>query len=67
MSEIYDGLILMLKFYRNHGNLSQVSKHTGVPIETLKGFLDGNIKLTPEQDKALREPLHEFGGEVKFS
>ena len=67
-TRIEDGLRLMLKFYRNMSRLSVVSKQTGVPIEILKRFCDGEDCLTPEQDGILRKPLKEFGSkEVKVS
>lgn len=65
MSSTYDGLKLILQYYANFKQLGQVSKNTGIPVQVLKDFLDGKIELTTEQDKILREPLKEFGGEVK--
>lgn len=63
-----DGLRLMLKYYRNMGRLSVVSKKTGISVETLKRFTDGKDCLTAEQDKILRAPLKEYGSkQVKVS
>lgn len=68
IKEKRDGLRMMLMFYRNHGQLSVVEKNTGVPKDILARFCDGEDCLTPEQDKILREPLHEYGSkEVKVS
>lgn len=62
-----DGLRLMLKYYRNHGSLHLVHQKTGVSMDKLKRFCDGEDCLTSEEDKILREPLKEFGDEVTFS
>jgi len=62
---VRDGLRLILMFYRNHRNLRLVEQNTGVPVEKLTRFCDGEDCLTPEEDAKLRKPLDEFGGKVE--